>query len=157
MALHEKTVSPQPSEDDLRSTKKVQIRPEGATSGTDGRPKEPDVLMEEPVPKAGISYRNKLLNVDQVLEENQKQPEVKLTEADFKIGKEGDIPCIEFLSEIQAMLAKGMERSLIIKLLGRSITYHDLVARTQMLWKLRGSYQLVDMEGSCLRRRVIGE
>ncbi|KAI9090112.1 hypothetical protein K1719_028808 [Acacia pycnantha] len=86
----------------------------------DGWPKEVDVLMEEPVPKA---------------------------EADFKVGKEGDIPCIEFSSEIRAMLAKGMERSLIIKLLGRSITYHDLVARTQLLWKLRGSYQLVDMEG----------
>ncbi|KAI9110494.1 hypothetical protein K1719_018360 [Acacia pycnantha] len=41
-----------------------------------------------------------------------------------------------------------MERSLIIKLLGRSITYRDLASRTQFLWQPRGSYQLVDMEGS---------
>ncbi|KAI9117672.1 hypothetical protein K1719_011838 [Acacia pycnantha] len=40
-----------------------------------------------------------------------------------------------------------MERSLIIKLLGRTITYHELIARSQALWKPRGSYQVVDMEG----------
>ncbi|KAI9075409.1 hypothetical protein K1719_042659 [Acacia pycnantha] len=39
-----------------------------------------------------------------------------------------------------------MERTLVIKLLGRSITYVDLMNRTQNLWKPKGSYQLVDME-----------
>ncbi|KAI9111349.1 hypothetical protein K1719_017039 [Acacia pycnantha] len=78
----------------------------------------------------------------------QKQQEVVISESDFKIAKEGEIPSIEFSNAIRDLLAKGMEKSLIIKLLGRSITYHDLAARTQFLWRPRGSYKLVDMEGS---------
>ncbi|KAI9119297.1 hypothetical protein K1719_009972 [Acacia pycnantha] len=41
-----------------------------------------------------------------------------------------------------------MEKTLVLKLLGRSITYYDLKARTQALWRLKGSFSLVDMEGS---------
>ncbi|KAI9104196.1 hypothetical protein K1719_023032 [Acacia pycnantha] len=40
-----------------------------------------------------------------------------------------------------------MERTLIIKLLGRSITYHDLLMKTRGLWKAKGSYQLIDIAG----------
>ncbi|KAK4253949.1 hypothetical protein QN277_009391 [Acacia crassicarpa] len=104
--------------------------------------------MEEPVPKVSPSYRSKLLNGGQAHGESQTQSKVKLIEVDFKVGKDSEIPCIDFSSEIWAVLAKGMERTLIIKLLGCSITYYDLVAKTQLLWKLRGSFQLVDMEHS---------
>ncbi|KAI9098546.1 hypothetical protein K1719_025171 [Acacia pycnantha] len=147
MALQAKASSPQPTEDDLRSTKKVRIRSDGEEAGSGKSSEETDVVMEERVPKAGISYRDKLTTGDKAVGESQKLPEVMLTEADFQVGKEGEIPCIEFSREIRATLAKGMERSLIVKLLGRSILYHDLLARTQMLWKLKGSYQMVDMEG----------
>ncbi|KAI9094458.1 hypothetical protein K1719_026683 [Acacia pycnantha] len=40
-----------------------------------------------------------------------------------------------------------MERTLVIKLLGRTITYLALVAKTQALWQTRGFFQLVDMAG----------
>ncbi|KAI9101390.1 hypothetical protein K1719_023872 [Acacia pycnantha] len=145
--LQVKTSSPQPTEDDLRSTKKVRIRDDGAVDGPGKNSEETDVMMEERAPKTGLSYRDKLITGDRAVGESQKVPEVVLTEADLQVGKEGEIPCIEFSSAIRATLAKGMERSLIVKLLGRSITYYDLLARTQMLWKLKGSYQLVDMEG----------
>ncbi|KAI9073360.1 hypothetical protein K1719_044701 [Acacia pycnantha] len=40
-----------------------------------------------------------------------------------------------------------MERTLVIKLLGRSVTYFDHLNRTRTLWRLKGSFQLIDGEG----------
>ncbi|KAI9117005.1 hypothetical protein K1719_012004 [Acacia pycnantha] len=147
MALLAKEVGPQLSEEELRSTKKVRIRLEELSDGLGEGSKGTDTEMSEPGLIVGDSYHNKLLNGARTGGVNQKQSEVNLTKEDYKVDREGDIPCIEFSSTIRALLAKGMERSLIIKFLGRSITYHDLVYRTQMLWKLKGSYHLVDMEG----------
>ncbi|KAI9124904.1 hypothetical protein K1719_004231 [Acacia pycnantha] len=104
--------SPLRAEDNLRSTKKVRIRPEEGRSETESQHETSDIQMSEKVPAGG------------------------------------EVPCIEFSNAIRDLLAKGMERCLVIKLLGRSINYHDLASRTQALWKLRGSYQLVDMERS---------
>ncbi|KAI9095036.1 hypothetical protein K1719_026500 [Acacia pycnantha] len=59
MALQAKASSPQPTEDDLRSTKKVRIRSDGEEAGSGKSSEETDVVMEERVPKAGISYRDK--------------------------------------------------------------------------------------------------
>ncbi|KAI9094157.1 hypothetical protein K1719_026739 [Acacia pycnantha] len=143
----EKESPPQLPEDDLRSTKKVRIRTEGVSGEAAEGPKEDDVPMADQVQSEEGSYRSKLKNGGRVAGKDQKQPEVSLTDTDYRVSQEGNIPCIEFSKEIKAFLAKGMERSLVIKLLGRSVTYHDLVARTQWLWKLRGSCQLIDMEG----------
>ncbi|KAI9085009.1 hypothetical protein K1719_033001 [Acacia pycnantha] len=103
--------------------------------------------MVEKEPIVAISHRNMLLSGDGGGKVDRRQLDGVLSEADYKVAQEGDIPCIEFSSAIRSELAKGMERSLIIKLLGRTITYHELVARSQVLWKPRGSYQVVDMEG----------
>ncbi|KAI9100770.1 hypothetical protein K1719_024132 [Acacia pycnantha] len=140
--------SPLRAEDNLRSTKKVRIRPEEGRSETESQHETSDIQMSEKVPAGGISYRNKLLNVGHVKEDNRKQAEVVISDTDFKVAQEGEVPCIEFSNAIRDLLAKGMERCLVIKLLGRSINYHDLASRTQALWKLRGSYQLEDMERS---------
>ncbi|KAI9114637.1 hypothetical protein K1719_014335 [Acacia pycnantha] len=72
--------------------------------------------------------------------------EIEITEADYCIGQDGKFPSIEFSKDVRDTLVKGMERTLVIKLLGRSITYQDLLSRTQTLWQTRGSYQPVDME-----------
>ncbi|KAI9072803.1 hypothetical protein K1719_045245 [Acacia pycnantha] len=69
-----------------------------------------------------------------------------VTKEDYLIGREGDIPSIEFSKEVREGMTKGMERTLVIKLLGRSIIYSDLMAKTQPLWQPKGLYQLVDME-----------
>ncbi|KAI9115281.1 hypothetical protein K1719_013600 [Acacia pycnantha] len=146
--MAEKEVSPVLSEDDLRSTKKVRICPGDEQSGElEIVPEGSDALMVEKDPTVAISYRNMLLSGDGGGKVDRRQLDGELSEADYKIAKEGDIPCIEFSSAIRSELAKGMERSLIIKLLGRTITYHELIARSQALWKPRGSYQVVDMEG----------
>ncbi|KAI9115998.1 hypothetical protein K1719_012928 [Acacia pycnantha] len=73
--------------------------------------------------------------------------EVKISNEDFRIDCSGEVPSIDFSKEVRDVLAKGMEKTLIIKLLGRSITYPTLLARTQALWRLRGCFRLVDMVG----------
>ncbi|KAI9110761.1 hypothetical protein K1719_018199 [Acacia pycnantha] len=144
----EKEAAPPLSEDNLRSTKKVRIRAEGDSGDSIEVLEETDILMavEEPVP--AVSYRNKLINNDKVVDGCWKQTEVVISKTDYRVAKEGEVPSIEFSNGVRELLAKGMERSLIVKLLGRYITYWDLASRTQFLWQPHGSYKLVDMEGN---------
>ncbi|KAI9107997.1 hypothetical protein K1719_020870 [Acacia pycnantha] len=143
-SLSGKGESPPLPVESLRSTKKVRIR-----SGVEGEEQVAneagsDVLMlEEAVPE-DLSYRDKLLNGSKG--DDRRVTEVVVTEADYSIGREGEIPSIEFSKDVRDVLTKGMERTLVIKLLGRSIIYRDLVSRTQSLWQPKGSYQLIDME-----------
>ncbi|KAK4276089.1 hypothetical protein QN277_019078 [Acacia crassicarpa] len=142
---------PLSSEDSLRSTKKVRIRSDGMeVTDVDGGQgsMDSDVLMVEEGTSIGPSYRNMLLNSAQVGKDKQTQEEVVILEGDYQIRWDGNTPSIDFSEEIRKALGKGMERTLIIKFLGRSITYGDLLQRTQALWKPKGSFQLVDMEGS---------
>ncbi|KAI9087359.1 hypothetical protein K1719_030679 [Acacia pycnantha] len=106
--------SPLRAEDNLRSTKKVRIRPEEGRSETESQHETSDIQMSEKVPAGGISYRNKLLNVGHVNEDNRKQAEVVISDTDFKVAQEGEVPCIEFSNAIRDLLAKGMERCLLV-------------------------------------------
>ncbi|KAI9089782.1 hypothetical protein K1719_029075 [Acacia pycnantha] len=104
--------------------------------------------MGERVSTGGPSYRNKLLNLGRNDQTSRGQMEVVVTEKDFLIGKDGEIPSIDFSKGVREALMKGMEKTLIIKLLGRTINYGELLKRTRSLWQPKESYQLVDMEGS---------
>ncbi|KAI9098368.1 hypothetical protein K1719_024993 [Acacia pycnantha] len=106
---------------------------------------EVEVSMEGQDQGAGGSYKSKLLNVTREEGSNRQSPKLVLSEGDYQVGRDGDIPSIEFSREVRDVMVKGMERTLVIKLLGRTITYRDLMARTQSLWQLRGSCQIVDM------------
>ncbi|KAI9115726.1 hypothetical protein K1719_013395 [Acacia pycnantha] len=143
----EKGDPPPLPEESLRSTKKVRIQANGEEEGEGCKDTVADVIMEEQGASGGISYRNKLLNLDSKGRDRRDVEEVVITEADFQITREGDIPSIEFSKEVRDVLAKGMEKTLVIKLLGRSITYGDLLNRTQAIWQVKGFYQLVDVGG----------
>ncbi|KAI9125855.1 hypothetical protein K1719_003273 [Acacia pycnantha] len=156
--LSVKGSSPPLTEDDLRSTKKVRIRPEGGVgSGGVGESDtvrkesvttgESDTVMKEAVATGEASYRNKLLNLDRMRVASKPLNEVALSDDDYRISRESDIPSIEFSSRVKEVLVKGMERTVVLKLLGKSISYRELLARTQSLWQLKGTYQLIGMEG----------
>ncbi|KAI9079455.1 hypothetical protein K1719_038537 [Acacia pycnantha] len=106
-----------------------------------------DTGMPDAGPDGGVSYRNKLLNSERSVYGSKIVEEVKISNEDFRIDCSGEVPSIDFSKEVRDVLAKGMEKTLIIKLLGRSITYPTLLARTQALWRLRGCFRLVDMVG----------
>ncbi|KAI9077419.1 hypothetical protein K1719_040622 [Acacia pycnantha] len=148
MSLHEKEPAPLLPDESLRSTKKVRIRSTGVEEDPGSMMDIPDSEMVDNNVVEALSYRDKLLNKTQAGTGVPSEKEVELCDTDFHISREGEIPSIAFLEAIRATISKGMERTLIIKLLGRSITYYDLRARTQALWRLKGSCQLVDTEGS---------
>ncbi|KAI9101466.1 hypothetical protein K1719_023948 [Acacia pycnantha] len=102
--------------------------------------------MREQAVSGEISYRNKLLNLDNKGATTRSMEDVVVTDDDFLIGKDGEIPSVVFSHGVRDVLVKGMERTLVIKLLGRSITYGDLLTRTGAMWQLKGSFQFVDME-----------
>ncbi|KAI9084524.1 hypothetical protein K1719_033512 [Acacia pycnantha] len=145
--MEEKTGAPPLLEESLRSTKKVRIREDGEVEGGHGELDDSDVVMKDEGVTGAISYRAKLLNLTQTGKKQQPTGEVVVTENDYLISRDGNIPVIEFSKEVRAVLVQGMEKTLIIKVLGRSIMSRDLLTRTQALWRLKGSYQLVDMEG----------
>ncbi|KAI9112960.1 hypothetical protein K1719_016074 [Acacia pycnantha] len=139
------------STDSLRSTKKVRILSDGMQGSMDGGSEGSegvDVRMIETNNPVGDSYRSKLLSMGKASSDNNAKAEVVVSEGDYLIGCDGDISSIDFSKEVREVLEKGMERALVIKLLGRSVTYVDLMNRTQSIWKLKGSYQLVDMEAN---------
>ncbi|KAI9105155.1 hypothetical protein K1719_022684 [Acacia pycnantha] len=124
------------STDNLRSTKKVLIHSDGMQGSMDGGSEGSeglDVRMIETDTSGGDSYRNKLLNMGRSTSDNSAKAEVVVSEGDYLIGCDGDIPSIDFSKEVHDILAKGMERTIVIKLLGRSVTYIDLMHRTQIL------------------------
>ncbi|KAI9116552.1 hypothetical protein K1719_012719 [Acacia pycnantha] len=145
--MEEKTGAPPLLGESLRSTKKVRIREDGEVEGGHGELDDSNVVMKDEGVTGAISYRAKLLNLTQTGKKQQPTGEVVVTENDYLISRDGNIPVIEFSKEVRAVLVQGMEKTLIIKALGRSIMSRDLLTRTQALWRLKGSYQLVDMEG----------
>ncbi|KAI9128971.1 hypothetical protein K1719_000454 [Acacia pycnantha] len=106
-----------------------------------------DTVMSDAGPDGSVSYRSKLLNMERSVHGSKAVEEVKITTEDYRIDCSGEVPSIDLSKEVHDVLAKGMERTLIIKLLGCSITYPTLLARTQALWRPRGCFRLVDMEG----------
>ncbi|KAI9085905.1 hypothetical protein K1719_031982 [Acacia pycnantha] len=94
-----------------------------------------------------VRIRNKLLNLDRTRDVSQPLNEVVLSDDDYRINRESDIPSIEFSSHIKDVLVRGMERTVVLKLLGKSISYRELLSRTQSLWQPKGTYQLIGMEG----------
>ncbi|KAI9101549.1 hypothetical protein K1719_023793 [Acacia pycnantha] len=134
-SLNEKEVPEPLPEESLRSTKEVRIRSVEEGGKGDGLGMS-DVPMVEVATAGDASYRSKLLNLDQVGASSRLRNGVELTEADYQIGCDGDIPYVEFSSRIKDVLVQGMECTAILKFLGRSINYKDLLARSQALWQL---------------------
>ncbi|KAI9073481.1 hypothetical protein K1719_044555 [Acacia pycnantha] len=144
VSLNTKAGSPPLAEDSLRSTKKVRIRSvEVGDKGTD-QAMVTEVQMVEGEQVVVPSYKNMLLNAERG--GSRQTNDLIITDADYCISRDGDIPSIEFSQGVRDVLVEGMEHTIVIKLLGHFITYRDLVARTQSLWQTKGSYHLVDME-----------
>ncbi|KAI9128235.1 hypothetical protein K1719_001228 [Acacia pycnantha] len=145
MELDAKEDAPPPSADSLRSTKKVRLRSEEGESREGNGLTGSDTGMKQKDLAVGISYKDKLLKRDGVGWDHRESEDVVVTEGDYLISKEGDILSINLSENVRKVLVGGMTHTLVIKLLGRSIFYGELLQRTQALWQLKGSYQLVDM------------
>ncbi|MBA0583368.1 hypothetical protein Gorai_014228 [Gossypium raimondii] len=87
-----------------------------------------------------------------------------LLNGDVTISIVNGIPTIDFSDRIQQILFKGMEATVVLKLLGRSIGYAALQNRISSFWRPLKSFHLMDIEnglpglpGFFYKRKIIEE
>ncbi|KAJ8750588.1 hypothetical protein K2173_015755 [Erythroxylum novogranatense] len=96
-----------------------------------------------------VSFRDKLLGKGSThsaaipLEE---EDEISIGEEDYIATVENGVPSITFSDRIHGLLDKRMELCLIIKLLGRRITYNDLSNKLEGLWRTKRPFHLSTLE-----------
>lgn len=56
------------------------------------------------------------------------------------------IPTISFSKRMQQILVRDMASIVVVKLLGRNISYTLLQNKIHSLWKLTHSFQLIDVD-----------
>lgn len=67
-------------------------------------------------------------------------------EFDVMAEANGKNPVVKLSAEKYHSLFKPWKGALVLKLLGKSISYKTMEQRTRTLWKLEASYELIDLE-----------
>ncbi|KAJ4836332.1 hypothetical protein Tsubulata_007292 [Turnera subulata] len=81
--------------------------------------------------------------------EDQEEPawledeeDVEVEPGDIIIGSDGDIPTLDLSMAFQKRLEQKWEQAVIVKLLGRNISYRVLTARLKSLWQPKGLFKV---------------
>ncbi|KAL4317972.1 hypothetical protein GQ457_18G007610 [Hibiscus cannabinus] len=72
--------------------------------------------------------------------------DVELGDSDVIIGKVGSLPKIHFSDRVHQAIDAKLSKSLIVRLLGKTIGYRALLSRVQTLWNLSGEMHLIDLD-----------
>ncbi|KAJ8753106.1 hypothetical protein K2173_017645 [Erythroxylum novogranatense] len=106
-------------------------------------------MKEAVVVSPVVSFRDKLLGEGSThsaaipLEE---EDEIAIGEEDYIATVENGVPSITFSDRINGLLDKRMELCVIIKLLGRRITYNVLSNKLDGLWRTKRLFHLSTLE-----------
>ncbi|KAJ4829194.1 hypothetical protein Tsubulata_004822 [Turnera subulata] len=107
-----------------------------------------EATMEKPL----ASYRTKLMTNTQRQGEGgnwpEEEEEVTVEPGDIIIGCEGNLPSLDLSIAFQKRLEKRWEQSVIVKLLGKNISYRVLTARLKSLWQPSAPFKLIDLENN---------
>ncbi|KAJ8900005.1 hypothetical protein K2173_024117 [Erythroxylum novogranatense] len=124
------------------ATKKVKNKDTGSVDSD-------DVMMEPVVVSPVVSFRDRLLGEGSThsaaipLEE---EDEISIGKEDYIATVENGVPSITFSDRINGLLDKRMELCVIIKLLGRRITYNVLSNKLDRLWRTKRPFHLSTLE-----------
>ncbi|KAL4311843.1 hypothetical protein GQ457_01G028380 [Hibiscus cannabinus] len=94
------------------------------------------------------SFRDSLLgregtrNTDHLISEL----DVEVTDDDVLIGGDSVLPKIRFSDKVHEAIDKKLSKSIIIRLLGKSIGYRAPLNRIQSMWNPLGEIQLIDLD-----------
>ncbi|KAL4308653.1 hypothetical protein GQ457_01G024420 [Hibiscus cannabinus] len=72
--------------------------------------------------------------------------DVEVTDDDVLIGGDSVLPEIRFSDKVHEAIDKKLSKSIIIRLLGKSIGYRALLNRIQSMWNPLGEIQLIDLD-----------
>ncbi|KAL4284707.1 hypothetical protein GQ457_16G009890 [Hibiscus cannabinus] len=94
------------------------------------------------------SFRDSLLGRDGTRTTDQliRELDVEVTDDDVLIGGDSVIPEIRFSDKVHEAIDRKLSKSIIIRLLGKSISYRALLNRIQSLWNPLGEIQLIDLD-----------
>ena len=124
----------------IRSNKKVRAKALGE------EPPLNDVEManKDSFPIA-MSFRKKLMggSSENVMEEDEEWLLEEEEDGDYNEEMEADCPSIRPTKEEKIRIGRPWRRTLIIKLLGRNISYNLLYRKIHELWKPKASMDLV--------------
>lgn len=102
---------------------------------------------QDPEPPKMPSFKDTLLNsVPPPFEEDD---DIVLVQGDVSVDMGGAIPIINFAPHVLATLNQKMGLAVVVKLLGRRISYRHLRLQLQHLWKPGGPFKLTDLDENC--------
>ncbi|KAG8504048.1 hypothetical protein CXB51_002365 [Gossypium anomalum] len=95
-------------------------------------------------------YRKKEQNQDENLKSLGKNcdGDLEFLEGDVKKSMVNNIPAIEFSKRIQQILFKGMETTVVLKLLSWNIGYAALFNQISSLWRPTKPFHIMDIENN---------
>ncbi|KAI5351227.1 hypothetical protein L3X38_004118 [Prunus dulcis] len=95
-----------------------------------------------PVPPLPMSFKDKVSGLSGMADDH-----LIIGDGDCMV-MDGDIPSINFSESIKDCLYRPWRTSVIIKLMGRPLTYNFLRARLLQRWALKGPMSLIDLENN---------
>ncbi|PPS13624.1 hypothetical protein GOBAR_AA06953 [Gossypium barbadense] len=132
--------------DDDRNTKKVRFKEDNNGEITD--------MLVETRSSPSITWKDKLLGINSgyldkkglVSSGYSADEDLEFLEGDIHRSMVNGIPAIDFSERIQQILYKEMEQTVVLKLLGRNISYGALNTRISRLWNPSMPFHLMDIE-----------
>ncbi|KAH1121980.1 hypothetical protein J1N35_005140 [Gossypium stocksii] len=105
--------------------------------------------MEDVAPK--VSYRTKLMGSQNSTDPFQALEDFEVQEGNVKTEVINGIPSIIFFERVHKFVEMKMAKTMVIKLLGRKITFNAILNIITILWKTKSYFQLMDLENDyCL-------
>ncbi|XP_050222064.1 uncharacterized protein LOC126672161 [Mercurialis annua] len=123
----------EPSIED-RSTKKARF-------------KEDEVVE---APPAGMYFKDKVLQNDRERAYSLagSLDEFEVTDEDVLVYTNKSMPSIRFSDRVQTELSKQWKATVIVKLLGRPISYRNLCNRLESMWNFTQGFDVIDLENN---------
>ena len=71
---------------------------------------------------------------------------IDLSDDDLRARKENGVPAIDFSDRVKFLMAQSLKRTVIIRLLGKRISYKTLCAKIEDLWRPSHGYKITDLD-----------
>ncbi|KAJ4850446.1 hypothetical protein Tsubulata_027037 [Turnera subulata] len=98
------------------------------------------------------SYLAKLTADDSTNQEpvpwHEEEEETHVEPGDIIVGCVDNIPSLDLSPSFQKRLEQRWEKAVIVKLLGRNISYRVLLAKIKSLWQPKGLFKVIDLENN---------
>ncbi|KAL4323225.1 hypothetical protein GQ457_11G016430 [Hibiscus cannabinus] len=106
-----------------------------------------------------ISFKQTLLGISdkQRVSESIEELDVEITDADVRIGGASGLPEIWFSDRVHNEIDSKLAKSMIIRLLGKTIGYRALWNRIMALWTPVGEINLIDLDNEYYLVRFANE